>query len=125
MLSLLLQMLLSGIAGGEHSYVVRGATLKCSNGTDPGVLNLPMCHGVYIKDASVMNIKDCLPITNISTFGICKETGDFCQPAFCNPAQWSSGKEDVLLDEEPALLNNSTLTCLNKGIISIENDGQK
>ncbi|MFW5433397.1 DUF4280 domain-containing protein [Paenibacillus apiarius] len=122
MLPFLLRALVSGLFSGEYSYVVRGATIRCDCGTDPGVLNLPTCHGVYIKEKPVMNITDSLPQSNISCFGFCKKTNDLCIPLIC--AKWTDGKEDVLLDNEPALLSKSKLTCLRGGVISIETDGQ-
>ena len=33
----------------ENEYLVRGALLYCTNGTHPRRINLPICHGSYIK----------------------------------------------------------------------------
>lgn len=122
-LGLLLQLIAAGMGSPEYSYVVRGATLQCSNGTDPGVLNMPTCHGVYIKDQPVMNVADTVVDANISVFGFCKSTQALCTPEFCT--KWSDGQEHVLLDQEPALLSKSKLVCSKYGgEITIVHDGQ-
>lgn len=120
--TMLLQALMSGMLEGEHFYVVRGAVLKCSEGSDPGVLNLPTSHGVYIKDQPVLHVMDAVPIDNISHFGFCKKTGGVCEPLTCGP--WTDGKKDVLIDEQPALLSQSQLMCTTGGTITIDQDGQ-
>lgn len=103
------------------TYVVRGAELTCSEGTLPSSLNLPQSHGVYIKDKPLMNVTDCVAEKNIGLFGFCKKTDDVCQPELCGI--WSDGKEDLLIDEQPALLDRATLICSLGGIISIAKDG--
>ncbi|MFW5436755.1 DUF4280 domain-containing protein [Paenibacillus apiarius] len=122
MFQFLLQALASGLFSTEHSYVVRGATVKCSMGTDPGVLNLPECHGVYSKGKPIMNIADHIPGQHIGCFGFCDTLGGLCVPQI--DAKWTEGKVDVLIDHEPALLSKSKLSCANKGIITIDQDGQ-
>ncbi|WP_010502957.1 DUF4280 domain-containing protein [Paenibacillus elgii] len=165
MLDLLIGAIVKGLFQAEQKYVVRGATLKCSLGTDPGVLNLPKSHGVYIKKKPVMTVADCTP-DNIGCFGFCQakmggvldhiagwsrttsnslavqsnpllkgilEFGadqlnaitaphTVCTPGICG--KWSSGKEDLLINNEQALLSKSTLTCSLGGTITIEHDGQ-
>ncbi|MNJ50970.1 hypothetical protein D3C77_462620 [compost metagenome] len=67
-----------------------------------------------------------VPEENISTFGFCKAPGNEgapCEPLTCQ--KWQYGKDDVLIDEEPALLDSSTLTCTKGGTISIVSDGQE
>lgn len=126
MLGSVIGMLVQALAGGEKNYVVREAKLICDMGTDEGILNLPLSHGVYIKERAVMNIADHVPEENISTFGFCKAPGNEgapCEPLTCQ--KWQYGKDDVLIDEEPALLDSSTLTCTKGGTISIVSDGQE
>ncbi|MED1781417.1 DUF4280 domain-containing protein [Brevibacillus fortis] len=117
-----LLQLLAPKAHGEYSYVVRGATVKCSEGTDTSFLNLPQCHGVYARGKPVMNIADNVVDANIGCFGICRDTGTVCTPMIAN--KWTDGKHDVLVENEPALLSKSELICTVKGIITIEKDGQ-
>lgn len=123
MMLALLQALTMGLFSPEYSYVVRGATLKCSQGTDPGILNLPLCHGVYSLNKPVMNVADHVPGVNIGCFGFCKAAGgDECVPQTFS--KWTDGKHDVLIDNEHALLSRSQLVCNRSGIITIEKDGQ-
>jgi hypothetical protein len=123
LLDVLLRMLAAGMSHSEYTYVVRGASLKCSQGTDDGVLNLPECHGIYSKDQPVMSVADAVFDTHVSVFGFCKITQQPCAPEFCTP--WSDGQENVLIDREPALLSKSKLICsANGGEITIKNDGQ-
>lgn len=73
--------------GSKQGYVVAGAILSCSFGTQPTRLKRPFSHGVYVKDKAQMNVTDYLPGTNISNFGRCS-----C-PA--NPAVKSSDMVDI------------------------------
>ncbi|GIO33472.1 MULTISPECIES: DUF4280 domain-containing protein [Paenibacillus] len=144
-LPMLLKALAQGVLNGEHTYVVRGAKLECSQGTNPGVLNAMYSHGVYIKNKPVLNVEDAVCGANISkiyAFGLCKlKMGLPCEPEIAFGSKWTGGKEDVLIEGAPALLSNSTLMCSCKsvgesissffggdsasgGIISIVNDGQ-
>lgn len=120
LLQMLVKALSQGAFGGEKTYVVRGATLQCSQGTDPGVLNTMYSHGVYIKDKPVLSVEDAICGANISkkyAFGLCKLLqGAPCEPQIEFGAKWTGGKEDVLIEGAPALLSNCTLTCNCKGI---------
>ncbi|MOA29995.1 hypothetical protein D3C78_1510430 [compost metagenome] len=58
---------------------------------------------------------------------MCKLTNYVCKPEIAFGSKWTDGKEDVLIEGEPALLNSSKLICSCKGsggVISIEDDGQ-
>jgi len=123
LLPMLVKALLSGGFSGEFTYVVRGAEISCSEGSDPGVLNLPLSHGIYIKEQPVMNIADVIPLANVGRCGFCKLDGALCVPVtFMN--KWTQGKEDVLVEGEAALLSRSELTCNKGGTIKIDMDGQ-
>jgi hypothetical protein len=125
MFPILLRLLANAISGGEESYVVRGAKLKCTMGTDEGILNLPVSSGVYIKDKPVMSIADSMPHDNISVFGFCKAPGNeeqACEPLTC--ARWTNGKQDLFIIGELALTSKSKLECAKGGTILIEHDGQ-
>lgn len=119
-LPLLIKALAQGALSGEHSYVVRGAKLQCSQGTDPGVLNMMYSHGVFIKDKPVLNVDDAIcgaNISKINAFGLCKlKQGLPCEPEIAFGSKWTGGKEDVLIEGAPALLNNSTLMCSCQGV---------
>ncbi len=115
--------------GEEKSYVVAGAKLCCSCGSRKSKLRTPLSHGVYIKEKAQLNIMDNKLVKNITTFGICKsgknplvDTYESCKPILNSP--WINGKDEVLVEGSPALVNKSTLKCIYDGTISIEDDGQ-
>ena len=79
----------------EIRYVVRGATLRCSHGTQWGRLDLPQSHGAYIHTYPIMIKTDTVPFDNIPSFGGCKGTCgkaeltgpyDMNVPTFSSPA---------------------------------------
>ena len=55
------------------AYLVRGAELMCSQGSNKRMMNLSPCHGVYIKTHAVVHELDCIQgdEENITWFGIC------------------------------------------------------
>ena len=120
-------------AGSVYSYVVEGAILKCSCGDGTSYLSLPVHHRIYIKNIPQANVKDYSVPLNFESFGLCQcmanpaVQASQAKKAPCitvTQSPWINGKDDVLLDEAPALLNKSTLMCMYGGIISIEDDGQ-
>ncbi|WP_166246596.1 DUF4280 domain-containing protein [Paenibacillus turpanensis] len=126
-------------SGEQQSYVVAGAVLRCSCGTMMNRLKMPLSHGVYIKGKAQMNIMDYQPQLNIAPFGMCatiqnpavdaatKANNNILTMMPCTPIvsmPWANGKEDQLVDGQPALMNKCTATCQYKGIITIEDDGQ-
>ena len=72
LLPMLVKALMSGGMNGEFTYVVRGAEISCSEGSDPGVLNLPLSHGIYIKEQPVMNVADVIPLITWGGVGFVK-----------------------------------------------------
>jgi hypothetical protein len=121
------------------SYVVYGATMKCTHGSQEAELKVPIDHKVDINDKRQANIKDHRPFANVPSFGLCSNLANPevkaatarnkgrlkkrpCKPATTTP--WINAKNDVLLGDEPALLSNSILRCRWKGTISITDDGQ-
>ncbi|EHS57787.1 DUF4280 domain-containing protein [Paenibacillus kribbensis] len=108
------------------SYVVRGAVLECECGSNPNILNLPMCHGAYIQGKPLMNVGDSKNIVNIpATFGVCEALGEPCQPQV--NMEWLNGKNDVLIDGKAVLTSDSYVMCMKhpQGIIYIADDGQQ
>ena len=57
----------------KPAYLVRGAELMCSQGSNKRKMNLSPCHGVYIKVHAVVHELDCIQgeKENITWFGIC------------------------------------------------------
>lgn len=122
-----------------HSYVVKGAKLKCNFGDKESHLQIPVEHGIYIGDKPQANIMDFKPVANIPPFGKCRSMANPtvaaataanhgrlrkmpCMPVIKNP--WIGGKTDTLVDHAQALLEKSTNMCMWCGRITIEEDGQ-
>lgn len=121
------------------SYVVEGATLKCSFGDSTSNLKIPINHEVYINDKIQGNMMDYIPMANIMPFGMCSSlenptvatataaANGVLQKMPCIPAltaPWAFCKNDVLIANFPAILKSSKLFCAWCGVISVENDGQ-
>lgn len=122
----------SSASGEKLSYVVAGATMQCSCGNLPRKLKASYSHGVYIKDKAKLNVMDYRPNENIAPFGMCSSPGNPqvvkegrpvpCKPIVTTP--WIYGKEDVLVENYPALLHISQNSCLHKGLIRFVDNGQ-
>jgi len=113
------------------AYVVRGAKMMCSKGTDAKRINLPVSHGGYANGNPIMIESDNIVGTNISTFGICSgscpangssEKTKKCQIIILN--KWMNTKEDTLIEGAPALTTASILICAYGGVIKFITDGQ-
>lgn len=122
------------------SYVVAGAILKCSCGTQRTRLKIPFSHGVYIKGKAQMTVEDYIPGIHIGSFGNCSnlmnpavESSTMvdiygvkkapCTPILTMP--WLHGKADTEVEGKAALLSQCTHKCLYGGDIVIEDDGQQ
>jgi len=55
---------------GSH-YVVRGAMINCSFGSHFRKLDMPVCHGSYIREKPMMHEMDCMLGVNVMPFGAC------------------------------------------------------
>jgi len=133
----------------EVSFVVAGAALHCQVASHMRQIEMPYCHGVYLRGQAAMNIADSVVGDNIPTFGVCLSEGnphevaqtaqeemmfpfeaDLSMPLVgrrCKPniyGKWQNGKDDVLVEGEPALTTESTLACEYGGVIYFLNDGQ-
>jgi len=118
---------------GENYYIVHGAKMCCTCGSNSTRINLPTCHGVYTRDKAFMNEGDCVFEKNISMFGICQvgegetvgfvsdlNVEGFCQegePVFgpaCKPtlaSNWEGTHSVTKIDGKPALTLESHLPC--------------
>jgi Domain of unknown function (DUF4280) len=123
----------------RKSYVVVGAILSCSSGSQLSRLKMPFSHGVFVKGKPQMNIMDFVPNVNIMPFGKCSNlknptvasatsaNNGVLTPMPCTPVMtmpWIDGKADKMVGGHPALLNKSTNMCFHCGLIKIEDDGQ-
>ncbi|MEK4063892.1 MULTISPECIES: DUF4280 domain-containing protein [Paenibacillus] len=125
--------------GAEPSYVVAGAILSCTCGTQLNRLKVPYSHGVHLKEKAQLNVEDKNPMIHIMPFGNCtsllnpavqigKLDIEGRKKAPCVPGistSWMDGKTDVLVDGHPALLSTCVNQCVYGGRIVIEDDGQE
>lgn len=115
--------------------VCGGATLTCSFGMTPSVLNvLPVAR--VVSTTPVATIMDNVPMVNILPFGMCRSLANPavasataaamgvltpmpCVPVI--PAPWVPGSPTVLIGGKPALNNTCKLMCAFAGVIQITN----
>lgn len=118
--------------------VCGGASLQCSFGMAPGMLNvLPVNRTTTAMP--IANIMDNKPMLNIVPFGMCNSIANPavasataaalgvltpmpCMPAIAAP--WAPGSPTVLVANMPALNNSSKCMCNFGGVIQIVNPGQ-
>lgn len=100
-------------------YVVSGAKLKCTLGTEEAVLNVVVPKTLTIEGKYVATQTDCIPLVNIGCFGTCMTSPD--EPKPCTPeGYWANVSDKVTVDGAPALTIKSNMVCtMGKGIISI------
>ncbi len=124
-------------------HVCNGAVLKCMFAVPPGVATLivPPLNKALTSSQPAANIMDNKPVVNIPTFGMCMSptnpafvsatsaamgtpTPVPCVPA--TPAPWVIGSPTVMLGNQPALNNTSTLACTlgTPGCITILSPGE-
>lgn len=117
--------------------VCGGASLSCSFGMAPSVLNvLPAAR--VMSSMPVASIMDYIPMTNIMPFGMCQSMANptvaaataaamgTLTPMPCLPvttAPWTPGSPTVLVGGKPALNNSCKLMCAYGGVIQITNPG--
>jgi hypothetical protein len=123
----------------NHTYVVEGAKLKCSFGSQQSDLQIPTPRYTLIDGKKEATIDDYQPNLNVMPFGMCSSrsnpkvasatkrnhghlTPQPCQPVITN--QWMGGKTDVLIEAVPCLVNTSTNRCQWCGVIEVADDGQ-
>jgi hypothetical protein len=60
----------------KKPFLVRGARLRCDQGTHPRLMNLPVCHGVYLAGQAMAYKEDYVAGEdgNISPFGVCNSS---------------------------------------------------
>jgi len=119
------------------AYVVHGAKLRCSFGTQ--ISTFQVDRNAFICDKPQGNMMDYKSDENIFSFGLCfslanpdvqkatSAAGGVLQMMPCKPntkTPWLLVKEDVLVDSEPALLDCSQTLCMWAGLISITDNGQ-
>lgn len=120
--------------------VCSGATLQCSFGLAPSMLNVLPLNRTLVSSMPAANLMDHIPLVNILPFGMCQSLANPmvaaataaalgvlvpmpCIPATATP--WiPGGAPTVLLGPMPSLDANSTLMCTWAGVIKIVYPGQ-
>ena len=98
------------------SYVVDGATLKCSLG-GTCTLKVPPGRNTFIQGKPQANVDD-YSTKSIPKFSFCSiPKSKRCTPSLRGP--WKNGKNDVIIEGAPALMHKSKLMCSKGGVISI------
>ena len=115
------------------------ATLQCSFGAAPAVLNVLPVNRMLTAGMPAANIMDHIPLVNVMPFGTCMSMANpmvaaataaalgVLTPMPCIPATatpWLPGAPTVLLGNMPALDANSILMCNWAGVIKIAMPGQ-
>ena len=114
--------------------------MMCTFGVAPAPLNCSVPPTmVTATDLPAANIMHFVPMENIPTFGMCSSIANpevasataaalgVLTPMPCIPATvdpWAPGAPDVLINEFPALTNDSMCTCMWGGEITITEPGQ-
>lgn len=120
--------------------VCSGATLQCSFGVAPSVLNVLPVNRTLAGGMPAANLQDHIPLLNILPFGLCTSPANptvaaataaalgVLTPMPCIPATaapWiPGGPPTVLLGGMPALDANGTLMCTWGGAIKVVFPGQ-
>jgi hypothetical protein len=120
--------------------VCAGATLQCSFGAAPGVLNVLPANRTLVGGVPAATLLDSIPVVNITQFAMCQSAanpaviaataaalGVFtpmpCVPV--TPAPWiPGGAPTVLIGPAPALDAQGTLICAWGGVIKVAQPGQ-
>lgn len=123
----------------SDSYVCSKAKIKCSCGDKISTLTVYPDRTIWLTGEPQANISDHISMRNIAPFGKChttrypatgsataanhgKLTPMPCVPN--TPFAWMRGKDDVLLQNQPALLRSSLCKCVWGGTITFTYDGQ-
>jgi len=81
----------------KYEYLVRGAQLKCDQGSHRRRLNIPLDHAVYTTKKPMAHKMDCIPGDehNIATFGVCSSSLRTNGPTVTLQAVRYEGEEPV------------------------------
>ena len=121
------------------NHVCNGAMLQCSMGAAPSSLVVMPANRVMTSNQPAANIMDNKPMVNVMSFGMCMSPANpavaaataaalgVLTPMPCIPnttTPWTPGAPTVLVANQPALDDTSTLMCMWAGVISITSPGQ-
>ena len=120
-------------------YAVMGAKLECDKGTAPSKLVVLPGRRMQVNGKFRANIMDCVPMTNVMPFGMCKSmtnpavaaataaANGVLTPQPCTPSCsiWLGGKTLVMVDNKPSLQKGDNAVCpLGAGMIEVKDSGQ-
>lgn len=95
-------------------YLVSGAQLKCTFGTVPANLTVPIPNGVTINGKNVATATDMVPMLNIGCFGKCNVVPAAPKP--CTPVgAWLNVNTSSVTNEIPMLTKESYIICTAGG----------
>ncbi|MFD2331945.1 DUF4280 domain-containing protein [Cohnella sp. GCM10020058] len=115
-----------------------GASMQCSFGAAPSVLNVLPANRTMTA-MPIANIMDNKPFVNIMPFGMCNSMANpivasataaalgVLTPMPCTPmtaAPWAPGAPTVMVGNMPALNNSSKCMCSYGGVIQLTSPGQ-
>jgi len=121
------------------SYVCNGAKMMCTFGTGSGSLSILPDKLTNVENNPIANIMDFKPMVNIASFGNCMSlmnpvvaaataaNSGVLNPQTCLPstiAPWIPGQPNVLVSNQPALMDFCINTCMWMGIITITSAGE-
>jgi len=81
----------------EYPYVVRGAQIYCTWGSHSRRIDMPACHGSYIREKPNMHEKDCQVglDANIPPFGACFSPANPGPEIMIHDAQGAMPRQDA------------------------------
>lgn len=112
--------------------VCRGATLQCSFGILPSILNILYQGAAFSPLNGLATVFDCLPVVNVLPFGACSSPtnpqpavagGKACVPVFLGI--WEMTAPEFLFLFLPVLQSDSRLFCTYGGTVTISQPGQE
>ena len=123
------------------SYLVcDGATISCSGEVAQGSCSLTVLNSMIQSDSNAQaTIMDYVPYLNVASFGQCNLISNpmvaaataaklgVHSPVTCVPmtvSPWIVGSPTVMVNNLPALTDDSTLICTWGGTISVDDAGQ-
>lgn len=120
--------------------VCAGATLQCSFGGAPAVLNVLPVNRALVGNMPAATIADSAPMVNIAPFALCQSPANpvviaataaklgVFTPMPCVPATTApwipGGAPTVMIGDMPALDAQATLVCMWGGVIKVVQPGQ-
>ncbi len=121
------------------AQVCTGAALACTFGLGPSTLTVTPENRLTADKLPAATIMDFAPMKNVAPFPLCSSPANpaviaataaklgVFTPAACLPVTtqpWTPGSPTVLIAEQPALNESSTLLCQWGGVISVSFAGQ-